>query len=329
MFLPAFDALSHATVRVCCIHYSQVKAQNHKDVAVAHGGCCQVEDSASCVVDSVVDSVVDRTIRQWPIAFQLGNADDKSVVFEVRSGNTSRLFAIGADGRERNALDLCNHGATRVQGRAAFFAQDDFAFVSDRSGSLAIWRCDLRRQEVRQLTWPAEDESDYGPAAPGNDLSQFLFLTTTFPTMHIHFRSAVAGFMIATIVSMTGAIASQDVPPSHDHQAMSGAVPPALLPVSTAHSFSALMANVDDVMHHGMANAKRNGDPDHDFASAMIPHHQGAVDMAKVELLYGKDPVLRRLAQEIIVSQQQEIAVMQRQIDAMPTTPLITSPKAP
>ena len=85
-----------------------------------------------------------------------------------------------------------------------------------------------------------------------------------------------------------------------------------------------------------MANAKRNGNPDHDFANAMIPHHQGAVDMAKIELLYGRDPVLRRMAQEIIVSQQQEIAVMQRRIDAMPSrsttssaTPPITSPKAP
>ena len=42
----------------------------------------------------------------------------------------------------------------------------------------------------------------------------------------------------------------------------------------------------------------------------MIPHHQGAVDMAKAELIYGKDPVLRRLAQEIVVTQEQEIVVM-------------------
>ena len=44
----------------------------------------------------------------------------------------------------------------------------------------------------------------------------------------------------------------------------------------------------------------------------MIPHHQGAIDMAKVELIYGRDPVLRRLAQGIIVAQQQEIELMQR-----------------
>ena len=63
-------------------------------------------------------------------------------------------------------------------------------------------------------------------------------------------------------------------------------------------------------MDQGMKNAPMTGDPDHDFAAMMIPHHQGAVDMAKVELIYGKDPVLRRLAQEIVVTQEQEIVVM-------------------
>jgi len=143
----------------------------------------------------------------------------------------------------------------------------------------------------------------------------------------------LAGFVLATVGAVTAGFAA-DPMPSHDHHAMGG-MPPSLLPVSTAHTFSELMANVDQVMHHGMSSAKRNGSPDHDFASAMIPHHQGAVDMAKVELLYGRDPVLRRMAQEIIVSQQQEITVMQQRIDAMPSpptntpaTPPITSPKA-
>ncbi len=63
-------------------------------------------------------------------------------------------------------------------------------------------------------------------------------------------------------------------------------------------------------MDKAMMTAPMTGDPDHDFAAMMIPHHQGAVDMAKVVLLHGKDPVLRRLAQEIIVTQQQEIEVM-------------------
>ena len=65
-------------------------------------------------------------------------------------------------------------------------------------------------------------------------------------------------------------------------------------------------------MDAGMIAAKPTGNPDRDFAAMMIPRHQGAIDMAKVELIYGRDPVLRRLAQGIIVTQQQEIELMQR-----------------
>jgi uncharacterized protein (DUF305 family) len=52
------------------------------------------------------------------------------------------------------------------------------------------------------------------------------------------------------------------------------------------------------------------GDPDLDFIAMMTPHHQGAIDMAKTYLLHGKDPALRRMAQEIIVTQKQEIEAM-------------------
>jgi uncharacterized protein (DUF305 family) len=54
------------------------------------------------------------------------------------------------------------------------------------------------------------------------------------------------------------------------------------------------------------------GQADRDFVSGMLPHHQGAVDMAKVELKYGKDPQLRKLAQSIIESQEHEIALMEK-----------------
>jgi len=64
-------------------------------------------------------------------------------------------------------------------------------------------------------------------------------------------------------------------------------------------------------MDRQMVSAPMNGDVDHDFAAMMIPHHQGAIDMAKAELIYGKDPVMRRLAQEILVDQQSEIDAMQ------------------
>lgn len=60
-----------------------------------------------------------------------------------------------------------------------------------------------------------------------------------------------------------------------------------------------------------MSSTPMIGNPDVDFAVMMIAHHQGAIDMAKVELRYGTDSRLRRLAQEIIVTQQSEIALMQ------------------
>ena len=53
-----------------------------------------------------------------------------------------------------------------------------------------------------------------------------------------------------------------------------------------------------------------SGDVDHDFLAMMIPHHQGAIDMAKAVLRYGKDEQVRRIAQGIVVEQEQEIAVM-------------------
>ena len=62
-------------------------------------------------------------------------------------------------------------------------------------------------------------------------------------------------------------------------------------------------------MMDGM-EAKPSGDVDKDFVNMMIPHHQGAIDMAMAELRYGHNERLRRIAQEIIVEQQQEIAAM-------------------
>ncbi len=63
-------------------------------------------------------------------------------------------------------------------------------------------------------------------------------------------------------------------------------------------------------MNKDMAGAPMNGNPDHDFVTMMIPHHQGAIDMAKTELRYGKDPEMRKLARDIIAAQAKEIAQM-------------------
>ncbi len=85
--------------------------------------------------------------------------------------------------------------------------------------------------------------------------------------------------------------------------------------VSTDATFAAQMMQAMNRMDVGMMAAKPTSDPDRDFAAMMIPHHQGAVDMAKIQLIYGRDPVMRRLAQAIIVEQQQEIELMQRFLD--------------
>jgi uncharacterized protein (DUF305 family) len=75
-------------------------------------------------------------------------------------------------------------------------------------------------------------------------------------------------------------------------------------------SWVALMKNME-TMHAGMADVKPSGNQDTDFANLMLPHHQAAVDMARTELLYGNDPQMRRLAQEIITDQESEIQLMQ------------------
>ncbi len=70
------------------------------------------------------------------------------------------------------------------------------------------------------------------------------------------------------------------------------------------------MMKVMDKMQRAMAAAPQTGNIDHDFVVMMIPHHQGAIDMAKIELARGKDPMLRRMARHIITSQEHEIREM-------------------
>lgn len=76
-------------------------------------------------------------------------------------------------------------------------------------------------------------------------------------------------------------------------------------------NWSELLASMEK-MHMAMETVKQSGDNDIDFVRLMLPHHQAAIDMAKAQLLYGKDPQIRRLAQEIITDQQLEIELMQR-----------------
>lgn len=79
-----------------------------------------------------------------------------------------------------------------------------------------------------------------------------------------------------------------------------------------------------DKMMAGMA-VTPTGDVDADFAAMMIPHHQGAIDMAVLELRFGRNEQLRRIAQEIIVDQQQEIAAMRLAL-GQPLPPSVSAP---
>ncbi|WP_342723377.1 DUF305 domain-containing protein [Bradyrhizobium sp. B097] len=85
-------------------------------------------------------------------------------------------------------------------------------------------------------------------------------------------------------------------------------------PADTAQTAeeSAFLAENDAAMTKMMNDmaAKPSGDIDRDFVAMMTPHHQGAIDMAVIELRYGKNERLRRIAQEIIVEQRQEIDAM-------------------
>jgi uncharacterized protein (DUF305 family) len=102
---------------------------------------------------------------------------------------------------------------------------------------------------------------------------------------------------VALSLSTSGAPAS----PQHVHTGSP--------PSSDGLAWSELQQSMQS-MHEAMSSLKSSGNNDEDFVRLMLPHHQGALDMAKAELLHGKDPQMRRLAQEIITDQQSEIELM-------------------
>jgi DUF305 family protein family protein len=96
---------------------------------------------------------------------------------------------------------------------------------------------------------------------------------------------------------------------------------------------AAFLAENDAAMTRMMdgMTVKPSGDVDRDFVAMMVPHHQGAIDMAVAVLRHGHNEQLRRLAQEIIVTQQEEIAAMRLAIGEPlpPSAPAPTQPSRP
>ena len=105
----------------------------------------------------------------------------------------------------------------------------------------------------------------------------------------------------------------------HHHHATSSGAPKAFV-ASTAKPYAALVDDAMAVMSDGMQRAPMNHQPDHDFVTMMMPHHQGAIDMAKALLLYSTDPAMRNLAQGILTEQQNEINLMKAWLEQHPAT---------
>jgi uncharacterized protein (DUF305 family) len=114
----------------------------------------------------------------------------------------------------------------------------------------------------------------------------------------------------ASVAATSFALAQDPARTDHVHRAM----PIQYVADWTNHSEEQpFLSENDAAMNKMMMNMtiKPTGDVDRDFVAMMVPHHQGAVDMAKAELKYGHNEQLRRLAQEIVATQQKEITVMQ------------------
>lgn len=113
------------------------------------------------------------------------------------------------------------------------------------------------------------------------------------------------------------ALAEPNMPMDMDHSKMPmkgdmpmHGMPDQKKPAGDASSeSSAAFAAVNAQMHKSMS-IEFTGDADVDFVRGMIPHHQGAIDMAKIVLKFGKDPETRKLAEGIIAAQEKEIAEM-------------------
>ena len=124
-------------------------------------------------------------------------------------------------------------------------------------------------------------------------------------------RTIIRSLAAATLLLTVGGAGAQTM----DHGSMEGMDHGAMNHEAAASPSTEAYKKADMAMHEAMRQ-DYTGDADKDFLAGMIPHHQGAVEMARIVLRYGKDPKVKALAQSIIDGQTREIAEMKTMLGA-------------
>lgn len=125
----------------------------------------------------------------------------------------------------------------------------------------------------------------------------------------------------ALALALPASAIAENGPADHAHHGMAA---PEEEAARYSAQFQRFIREMDRDMQKMMADMHSpgyTGDADVDFLAMMIPHHQGAVDMARLVLIHGKDPLVRKLAEEIIASQTDEIAAMQARLEILRRAP--------
>lgn len=120
-------------------------------------------------------------------------------------------------------------------------------------------------------------------------------------------KSLKSNLLVGLLVaSLSGVAAAATAENAHDMHSMHQSA-------QTAHEKEYVESMGD--MHKDMMEGIKDADADRAFARSMIPHHAGAIKMAEIELKYGKDPEMRKLAEQIIKAQDPEIKQMKKRLE--------------